>query len=398
MNIRDALERRGLSCGRAWPGACVPGALLAAALAGCNSHAEPAAPSAPQVSVAQVLSRPVRQWDEFNGHVSAVQTVEIRPRVSGYIEQVAYHEGDRVQQGQLLFRIDPRPYRDALAQAQAELERARSQATLASSQGQRAQALVQAQVISREDFDTRTSATAQSQAAVHAAEAAVSRARLDLQFTCVRSPITGRTDRAMLTAGNLAEADTTLLTTVVSDDPAYVYFDVDEKSFLRYAALARDGTRNASGNPVRIALADETGFPHAGRVDFLSNRLDPATGTVHARAVVDNPGGVFTPGLFVRVQLQGSGEFNALLIDDKAVLTDQDRSYVYVLGSGNTALRKDVVLGRTADGLRIVSSGLTPDDKVVVDGLAKIFTPGMPVVAKAVPMRTSDRGNEVGLQ
>ncbi|HYG06393.1 MAG TPA: efflux RND transporter periplasmic adaptor subunit [Stenotrophomonas sp.] len=366
----------------------VLGALLAlpfaASLGGCHRKSEPA-PAAPEVSVAQVVQRSVHQWDEFNGRVSAVQTVEIRPRVSGYIEQVAYHEGDLVQQGQLLFSIDPRPYRDALAQAQAELERARSQAALASAQGKRAKALIEAQVISREDFDTRIAADSQGEAAVHAAEAAVRRAQLDLAFTQVRSPIAGRTDRAQLTVGNLVEADTTLLTTVVSADPAYVYFDVDENSFLGYASQGRSGTGKVAGNPVRLALADESGFPHVGSVDFLSNRVDPATGTIHARAVVANPQGLFTPGLFVRVQLQAGGQFNALLIDDKAVLTDQDRNYVYVLAPDGTAMRKDVVLGRTADGLRIVKSGLAPNDKVIVNGLAKIFAPGMPVTARTVP-------------
>jgi len=376
----------------------MPILLLVAALAGCKGQAEPAPAPPPEVSVAPVVHRAVQQWDEFNGRVSAVQTVEIRPRVSGYIDAVAYREGDIVKKGQLLFSIDPRPYQDALAQAQAALERARSQALLASSQGRRAQALIQAQVISREDFDTRTAATAQSLADVHAAESAVTRARLDLEFTRVRSPIDGRTDRAQLTEGNLAEADTSLLTTVVSADPAYVYFDVDENSYLHYAALARDGERHASGNPVRIALADETGFAHAGTVDFLSNRLDPATGTVHVRAVVANPQGIFTPGLFVRVRLQESNRVDALLIDDKAVLTDQDRTYVYVLGPGSTAVRKDVVLGRTAAGLRIVSAGLSPGDKVIVNGQARIVMTGMPVTARAVPMQPATPAATAALQ
>ena len=371
--------------------------LLVAGLGGCKGQAEPAPPP-PEVSVARVVHRGVQQWDEFNGRVSAVQTVEIRPRVSGYIDAVAYHEGDVVKKGQLLFSIDPRPYQDALAQAQAALERARSQALLAASQGRRAQTLVQAQVISREDFDTRTAATAQSVADVHAAESAVNRASLDLQFTRVQSPINGRTDRAQLTEGNLAEADTTLLTTVVSADPAYVYFDVDENSFLHYAALARDGERHASGNPVRIALADESGFGHDGTVDFLSNRLDPTTGTVHMRAVVANPRGIFTPGLFVRVRLQESSRVDALLIDDKAVLTDQDRTYVYVLGPGNTAVRKDVVLGRTAEGLRIVSAGLSPADRVIVNGQAKIVMTGMPVTARTVPMQAAAGAASAALQ
>jgi multidrug efflux system membrane fusion protein len=221
---------------------------------------------------------------------------------------------------------------------------------------------------------------------VRAAEAAVASARLDLQFTEVRSPINGRAGRALVTEGNLAQADQTLLTTVVSQDPMYVYFDSDEQSFLRYAELARKGERDGTRNPVRIGLANETGYPHAGTVDFVDNQLDPNTGSIHARAVIPNPDRVLTPGLFARVQLQGSGRFTAMLVDDKAVLTDQDRKYVYVLGPHNVAQRKDIVTGRMIDGLRVVESGLAPQDKVIVHGVQKVFFPGMPVQPKTIAM------------
>ncbi|MCL1636034.1 efflux RND transporter periplasmic adaptor subunit [Luteimonas sp. SX5] len=364
-------------------------AVIAAAIAACSSQAAPgegAAPPAPEVSVATVLSKPVRQWDDFTGRVSAVETVELRPRVSGYVERVAYKEGQEVKKGDLLFVIDQRRYRAELARAQANLERARSEARLAQTQDARAATLLEAKAISREEFDSRKAATAQGNAGVNAAQAAVESAQLDLQFTQVRSPIDGRAGRAMVTEGNLAQADSTLLTTVVSLDPVHVYFESDEQTYLRYNQLARDGERAAAGNPVRIGLANEEGYPHTGKLDFTDNQVDSNTGTIRARAVVPNPDRVFTPGLFARVQIEGSAQFKAMLIDDKAVLTDQDRKYVYVLGPKNTAVRKDVVLGRMVDGLRVVNSGLAPADKVVVHGVQKIFFPGMPVAPKLIAM------------
>ena len=362
--------------------------LVALAIAGCGSKAADNAgmPPPPEVSVATVLSKEVRQWDEYTGRVSAIETVELRPRVSGYVERVAFKEGQEVRKGDLLFVIDQRPYRAALDRAQADLERARSEARLAQTQDARAQALVEVKAISREEFETRKAATAQGNAGVHAAEAAVASAQLDLQFTQVRSPINGRAGRAMVTTGNLAQADATLLTTVVSLDPVHVYFEGDEQSYLRYNELARKGERADSRNPVRVGLSSEQGYPHEGTVDFIDNQVDPRTGTIRARAVLPNPDRVFTPGLFARVQLQGSGQFKALLIDDKAVLTDQDRKYVYVLGPHNAAVRKDVVLGRMIDGLRVVESGLTPKDKVIVHGVQKVFFPGMPVAPKQIAM------------
>ncbi len=365
-------------------------ALVAAVIAACSSQAAPGEgagmPPPPEVSVATVLSKQVRQWDDFTGRVAAIETVELRPRVSGYVERVAYQEGQEVKKGDLLFVIDQRRYRAELNRAQADLERARSEARLAQSQDARAQTLLEAKAISREEFDTRKAATAQGNAGVRAAEAAVASAQLDLQFTQVRSPIDGRAGRAMVTEGNLAQADSTLLTTLVSQDPMYVYFESDEQSFLRYQELARKGERENNKNPVRVGLASEQGYPHAGTVDFIDNQVDPATGTIRARAVLPNPDRVFTPGLFARVQLEGSAEFKAMLIDDKAVLTDQDRKYVYVLGPKNTAVRKDVVLGRTIGGLRVVEKGLAANDKVIVHGVQKVFFPGMPVAPKQIAM------------
>jgi len=395
MNTAD---RHTIAAARRLRGLRLVPVLLAAALAvACSSEASQGdgAPPAPEVSVAQVVARPVQQWDDFSGRLSAVETVELRPRVSGYVQRVAYEEGQVLGKGDLLFEIDPRPYRAALDQAQAGLERARSEAKLASAQNVRAQALVEARAISREEFETRNAATAQGNAAVRAAEAAVAAARLDLQFTQVRSPIDGRAGRAMVTAGNLAQADATLLTTVVSHDPVHVYFEADEQTWLRYSRAARDGKRAGADSAVRVGLAGEDGYPHAGTVDFVDNRVDPATGTIRARAVLRNPDGLFTPGLFARVQLEGGARFDALLVDDKAVLTDQDRKYVYVLGEGDTAQRRDVVLGRVVGGLRVVQSGLEPGDKVIVNGLQKVFMPGMPVAPTQVAMEAPPAADHV---
>jgi membrane fusion protein, multidrug efflux system len=364
--------------------------VVAMALAGCGSDAaasgEAGAPPPPQVSVAPVLAKEVRLWDEFTGRVSAVETVELRPRVSGYVQRVAFEEGQEVDKGDLLFVIDPRPYRAALDQALADLERAKSEARLAKSQDARAESLVAAKAISREEFETRRAATAQGDAGVRAAEAAVAAARLDLQFTEVRSPIPGRAGRAMVTTGNLAQADSTLLTTVVSLDPVHVYFETDEQAFLRYSQLSRDGTRARSENAVRVGLANEDGHPHAGVVDFIDNQVDPDTVSIRPRAVLPNRDRVFTPGLFARVQLEGGAAARALLVDDRAVLTDQDRKYVYVLGEGDTAVRRDIVTGRMVDGLRVVQSGLEPKDRVIVHGVQKVFFPGMPVAPVPIAM------------
>jgi len=374
-------------------------AAIAMASSGCSSDAaaNPEAPQAAEVGVATVVSTPVRQWDEFSGRVAAIESVELRPRVSGYVQRVAYDEGSEVAKGDLLFVIDQRPYRAALDQALAQLERARAEAGLARSQHARAKSLIEIRAISREELETRHAATAESQAGVQAAEAAVAAARLDLQFTEVRAPVAGRAGRALVTTGNLAQADATLLTTVVSQDPVHVHFEADERAFLRYQALARSGERDANSNPVRIGLADETGHPHAGIVDFIDNQVESSTGTVRARAVVPNPDRMFTPGLFARVQLQGSAEFDALLVDDKAVLTDQDRKYVYVVGEDSTAERRDVVLGRMNDGLRVVQSGLEPGDQVIVNGVQRIFFPGMPVAPTAVAMTPPDATDSVAV-
>jgi membrane fusion protein, multidrug efflux system len=376
--------------------ACALG--LALFVTGCKPAVNAAPYPPPEVGVASVISREVRLSNEFNGRVAAVEYVDVRPRVTGYVDRFVFREGDAVKRGQLLFVIDPRPYQDALASAKAGLDHARAVEDFAKIQEQRAQILDSAKAISREEYQNRSSDLSQSAANVHAAEAAVATAELNLEFTEVRSPIDGRVSRAQLTAGNLAQADQTVLTTVVSQNPVYIYFDCDEQSYLRYKNRAGKGERVNQENPVRVALANETGFPHVGRIDFLDNTVDPSTGTIRARVVMANPDRTFTPGLYARVQLQNQAEQQAMLIDDKAVMTDQDRKYVYVLGPDNKALRKDVTLGPLVDGLRLIQTGLASNDKVIVTNLQKIFYSGVPVTPKDTSMEVSSSASPAASQ
>ncbi len=362
-----------------------------ALLSGCgrsgagDAHASNGPPPAPEVQVAEVALQAIRPWDEFNGRIEAVESVQLRSRVSGYIERIAFAEGQEVKKGQLLFVIDQRPYRAALASAQAQLERARAAAGLAQTQDQRARQLVAENAVSREEADTRAATLAQATAQVRAAEAELATARLQLDFTEVRAPITGRASRALLTVGNMAQADQSVLTTLVSQDPVYAYFDADEHSFLRYQKAGLSGR----GRAVRVALVGDSGFAHAGTLDFSDNQLQPGTGTMRLRARLANPDRMLTPGLFARVQMQSGperqeAESQALLIDDKAVLTDQDRKYVYVVGEGNLAERRDLTLGRMVDGRRLVEKGLAAGDRLVVGGVQRIYYPGMPVNPRPV--------------
>jgi RND family efflux transporter MFP subunit len=370
-------------------------ALIAAALslAACSSK-PPAPPPPPSVSVAPVLQRDLAEWDEFSGRLQAVDQVEIRPRVSGYIKHVTFTEGREVRKGETLFEIDPRPYQADLDRAQAQLEQARTAADLAAREVARAEKLVNVEAMSRVEFDSRTSAQANSVAAVRAAEAAVETARLNLSWTQVRSPIKGRVSRAEVTEGNLVQAgppDATLLTTVVSLDSIYVYFDSDEQTYLRYAGrTAADGKGwRTERLPVYLGLANETGFPHEGYLDFVDNRIDPTTGTIRTRAIFSNRDRRFTPGLFARVKLVGGQRKPALLVRDAAVGTDQDRKFVLVLAKGDSLAYRPVELGRLSDdGLRIVRSGVEPGEKVVVNGLMRV-RPGIKVTPTVVAMKDS---------
>jgi membrane fusion protein, multidrug efflux system len=304
------------------------------------------------------------------------------------VERVAYKEGDEVRRGDLLFAIDPRPYQAAVDSATARLQRARATALLAQLRDQRAQTLVQTNAVSQDEADTRRATHAQSQADVLDAEAALAVAKLNLEFTEVRAPIDGRVSRALLTVGNLAVADQSLLTTQVSQDPVYVYFDPDEHSYLRYGAQSRQDGHHATKLTARIGLASEEGFPHIGKVDFLDNKVDSATGSIQVRATLSNADRAFTPGLYARVQVSSDNETEAILTDDKAVLTDQDRKYVYVLGPDSTAQRKEIKPGRMSQGLRVIESGLAPGDKIIIGGLQRIYASGTPVNPSEVSMKS----------
>jgi RND family efflux transporter MFP subunit len=375
--------------------------LAAMILSSCarNEAAEtPATP--PPVQAAKVISKPVTEFDEFTGRFEAVERVEVRPRVSGYVAATRFAQGHEVRKGDILYVIDPRPYQATLKHAQAELTRAKTQAALAESERVRATRLIEKRAISQEEFDARISGNEQAAANLQAAEAAVESAALDLSFTEVRAPISGLVGRAEITAGNLVTAGQTLLTTVVSIDPIYVSFDGDEQVYLKNVGMELRGElksqRNAN-NPVWAGLADEQGHPHEGVMVFLDNELDPNTGTIHARGLFKNPDRRFTPGMFARVKLIGSGRYDALLINDSAVGTDQSVKFVLRIGADNKIEYAPVKLGPLVDGLRVVRDGLKLDDVIVVKGLQQV-RPGMPVTPQLVAMGEPKRGNTLVAQ
>ena len=362
--------------------------IAAAMLAACGGNGQQQMPP-PDVNVAAAVQKSVTEWDEYSGHVEAIESAEIRPRVGGHLQAVHYAEGGMVEKGQLLFTIDSREYKAAADAAQADASRAEARVALAEQELKRAESLIGERAISQGELDQRRMEAQQAKADVLAARANAARAGLDLGFTYIRAPFRGRAGEAKVKPGNLVAPNETLLTTVVSIDPVYVTFTGDERAFLRYQEIVRSGNADSprdGGTPVLVGLANEDGFPHEGKVDFIDNALNPATGTIRARAVVPNPDNRFTPGLFARVRLLGETVKSALLIHEQAVLTDQDRRYVYVLGEKNAAERRDVKLGAPVEGLRIVQSGLKAGDKVIVNGMRKIFFPGQPVNPHDVPM------------
>lgn len=362
-------------------------------LAGCleqsaSKEAEaPSMPPPPGVSVAEVLVQDVTPWYEFTGRIEAKEFVQIRPRVGGVIEKVAYREGDFVNKGDLLFVIDQQPFLAELERAEAELVRAEAQAELARVESLRAENLLKQKLISPNEYDQRIAAANQANANVRFAQASVRLARLEMEYTEIRSPISGRTGRALFTEGNLVASDPApnLLTTVVSLDPIAVYFDVDELTYLQYTqSLPGNGKRPSQ--TAFIGLASERDFPRQAKVDFFDNQVNPATGTIELRALLDNTNHRLTPGLFTRVKLLEPKPKQATLIDDKAILTDQDRKYVYVLGEENRAMRRDITIGRRLDKLRMINTGLQAGDKIIVHGIQKVFFPGMPVNPQVINM------------
>jgi RND family efflux transporter MFP subunit len=366
-------------------------AVVSATLSACarnEAATNAAAPPPPQVTVAQVISKPVTEFEEFTGRFEAIDRVEIRPRVSGYISSVNFTEGSEVKKGDVLFVIDQRPYAADLKHAQAALAQAKSQLALAKSEKARAANLLAQHAISQEEFDTRSSSDEQAVANVQLAEANLDTAQLNMTYTRVTAPINGRISRANITLGNLVSNGQTLLTTLVSLDPIYVRFDGDEQAYLRYVKAAKD--RAAAGSkeavsPVLVGLADEAGYPHSGVMVFLDNEVDVQTGTIRTRAKLDNRDRAFTPGLFARVRLMGDKKYDALLINDSAVGTDQTVKYVLVVGADNKVEYRPVKLGPVIDGLRVVREGLKVNDTIVVNGLQRV-RPGSPVSPQRVAM------------
>lgn len=346
---------------------------------------------APPVSVAAAIERTIRDWDEFSGRLEAVEKVELRPRVSGYIERIHFTQGAEVAKGDLLFDIDPRSFEQEVRRADAQVAGAKNRVELAAGEHARAAKLVDSGAVSRQELDERAAALRDAESALKSAQSALELAQLNLGYTKVRAPISGRSSRAELTAGNYVTAGQTVLTTILSIDPIYAVFEADEQAFLKYADLSRRaaGTRVAK-NPVQMGLANEAGHPHKGTVEFVDNRLNPQTGTIVARALFDNRERRFTPGLFARVKLAGGASYAAVLVDDRAVGTDQSKRFVLVVDADAKASYREVKLGAPVDGLRVVREGLKAGETIVVNGLQRV-RPGMQVQPTVVAMDPAER-------
>jgi membrane fusion protein, multidrug efflux system len=350
--------------------------LIALVLGGCDSKPTADAPPPPSVTVARPLEKTITEWDEYTGRFTAVETVEVRARVSGFIDSIHFKEGQVVKQGDLLFTIDPRPYTFAVEQAKADVERAKAKLQIASLDVQRASPLVRSQAVTEREFDTRRSTERDAAAQVASLEAALKQAELNLDWTQVRAPIAGRISDKRVDAGNLiagGQAGATLLTVIVSIDPIHFVFDGSEADFLRYMRLSAAGARPSSRdvqNPVAVRLADELDYKHLGRMNFVDNVLNPKTGTIRGRAVFENKDGLLTPGYFGRLRLFG-GEHAALLVPDGAIASDQSRKILFTVADDGTVGVKLVELGPIVDGLRVIRSGLAPTDRIIIDGLQR---------------------------
>jgi len=352
--------------------------LLAIALSGCGEKPQPqAAPAAPPVTVAQPTKRTVTDWDEFTGRFEAVEEVQVRARVGGFVTSVEFRDGAIVHTGDLLYVIDARPFEAVALQADGQLSDARAKAELAKRELDRGLTLVQTSAVSESIVDQRRQALQAARAAEMQAEGALKAAQLNIEFTHVVAPITGRVSRHLVSVGNLvqgSEGSSTLLTSIVSLDPIYIYFDVDEATYLKNNKLWFEGRRPSSRdtpNPVQVTLTGGTKPSHEGKMDFLDNRLDVSTGTLRSRAVIPNKDLSILPGQFGRVRLIGSSPYEALLLPDTAVATDQSRKIVFVVKDDNTVEAKPVTLGPLDEGLRVIREGLKPEDRVIVNGLQR---------------------------
>ena len=360
--------------------------LIANVLAGCDRKPAANSPPPPTVTVAHPLQKSITEWDEYTGRFTALETVEIRARVSGFIDSVHFHEGQIVKKDDLLFVIDQRPYQIAVELAKADIQRAQSKLDIATDDVNRATPLVQSKTLTEREFDTRQSVQRDAAGQLASANAALKQAQLNLEWTEVRAPIAGRISDKRVDAGNLitgGQTGATLLSVIVSIDPIHFVFDGSETDFLHYLRLAAAGTRPSSRdapNPVAVRLADETEFSHMGQMDFVDNAINPKTGTIRGRAIFDNKDGFLTPGFFGRLRLFG-GSHDALLIPDGAIASDQASKIVFTVAEDGTVGTKRVELGPIIDGLRVIRSGLAPADRIVIDGLPRA-RPGQKVTAE----------------
>ena len=372
------------------------GILATQLLTGCdNKPAASSGPGLPAVTVSRPVQQKITEWDEYTGRFVAVQTVEIRARVSGFIDSIHFKDGQIVKQGDLLFVIDPRPYRLAVEQATADRDRARAKLAIASSDVERATPLVRSQTVTEREFDTRKSTQEDASAAVMAADAALKQAQLNLEWTEVHAPIAGRISDRRVDAGNLivgGQSSATPLTSIVSIDPIHFVFDGSEADFIHYLRLAAAGERPSSRdvqNPVAVRLADESDYKHLGRMDFVDNVVNAKTGTIRGRAIFDNKDGLLTPGFFGRVRLFG-GEHDVLLLPDSAIASDQSNKIVFTVAADDTVGVRRVELGPLVHGLRVIRSGLNAGDRVVIEGLARA-RPGQKVKAEDGKIEASDQ-------
>ncbi len=361
--------------------------------------AKTAPPQAMPVTVATVLERPITEWDEFSGRLEATDRVDVRSRVSGYIESVHFVPGSVVGKGDTLFIIDPKPFAAEVSRAEATVASAQARLALTVSELARAQRLLDEQAIAQREFEERQNAQRDAQAALQAAQASLDIARLNLGYTRITAPIGGRVGRAEVTVGNLvaAGAGGAMLTSIVSISPIYATFEADEQTFLKYAALAKRPTaeRGKASVPIHLGLANEPGHPREGRIEFVDNALDPQSGTIRVRAVFDNRDGALTPGLFARLKVGGAGVRPAVQIDDRAVGTDQSKKFVFVVGNDQRVSYREVKLGPVVDGLRVVREGLLPGESIVVNGVQRV-RPGMPVAPTQTPMDARARAGTPG--
>jgi multidrug efflux system membrane fusion protein len=357
--------------------------VLALTLVGCTvgeASDSPSTPPAPAVTTAEVAVHDLNDWADFTGRLEAVESVEIRARVGGYVESVHFVEGGRVEAGDLLYQIDPRPFKAEVERLTAERERARAELNLADSYRDRAERLLARNATSQEEFERNAADAAVAAAQLASIGASLEAAKLDLSFTRVTAPIAGRVSRAIVTAGNLVDASI-VLTTVVSDAAVYAYFDVDEQTYLEHVQQPSA----AEHSEVQVGLINEEGHPHVARLDFVDNQVDPQHGTIRARAVLDNHARQFTPGLFARMRLVSPNRYRAALVDDRAIGTDLGKRFVFVVDEQGVVQYRPVETGRLVDGLRVVENGLAAGDVVIVNGLQRV-RPGVNVAQTRVAM------------